>query len=87
MVGTQVEIRGGDGSHTPFRLGRERLRFVVAGGRGDDFVSVLVDGTSGGSSELQLFFHLFLDLRDLLSLGGRCRYLHTEDVSNLGLCK
>ena len=43
VVGSQMEIGGGDGSHPPLSLAGEGVPLVVAGGRGDDLVSVLVD--------------------------------------------
>ena len=79
MVVTQVEVSGGYSSHAPFSLGGEGLSFVVTGCRDDDLVSVFVNGTCGGSSQLTLFFCLFLYLCYLLSLLRGSTDLHTQD--------
>ena len=52
MIGPEVQVRGGNGSHSPLRLGRERLCLVVGGSGHDDFVSVDVGGARGGSCQL-----------------------------------
>ena len=86
VVRTQVQVGGGDGSHAPLRLGRKRLRLVVAGGRHDDLVAVDVGGARRGGRQLRLLFRLLLDLGDLLALLRRRGDLHTQDdVAYLGL--
>jgi hypothetical protein len=42
VVGAQVEIGGGDGTHAPFRLRRERGALIVADCGRDYLIAVLV---------------------------------------------
>lgn len=72
----------------PFSLRGESLGLVVAGGGGDDFVTMLVDSTSLGCSQLRLFLGLLLNLSDLLPLLWWCWDLHPQDdVPNFWLCQ
>lgn len=54
----------------PLGLGGEGLGLVVAGGRGDDLIAVLVDRPRLGCCQLALFLGLLLDLCNLLTLLG-----------------
>lgn len=88
VVGTQVQVGGGNGTHSPLSLGGEGLRLVVAGGGGDDLVAVLVDGDGGCCRQLRLFLGLLLNLGDLLALGGGRRDFHSQDdVTDFRLCQ
>lgn len=68
MIGPEVQVRGGDGTDSPLRLGRERLCLVVGGSGYDDFISVDVGGARGGGCQLRLFLGLLLDFCYLLPL-------------------
>ena len=84
VVGSQVQVGGRDGSHSPLRLGGESLPLIVAGRGDDDFVPVFVDGACGGGRELRLFLRLLLNFGNLLPLLRRSRDLHAQDdVPNL----
>jgi hypothetical protein len=52
VVGAEVEVGGADGSHPPLCLAGECVALVVAGGAGDDLVTVLVHRSCGGGGEL-----------------------------------
>ena len=86
VVGSQVQIGGGNGSDSPLGLGGERLRLVVGRGGRDDLVAVLVDGSRRRGRQLRLPLALLLDFGNLLALGRRRADLHAEDdVVNLRL--
>ena len=42
MIGSEMQIGGGDGSDAPLCLGAERRRLVIRGRRSDDLVTVFV---------------------------------------------
>lgn len=72
----------------PFSLRWESLGLIVAGGRGDNLITMLVDSASLCCSQLWLFLGLLLNFSYLLPLLWRCRDLHTQDdVSNFWLCQ
>lgn len=86
VIGPEVQIRSGDRSDSPLRLGRERLCLVVGSSGHDDLVSMDVGGARGGSCQLRLFLGLLLDFCYLLPLLWGCWDLHTQDdVTDLGL--
>jgi hypothetical protein len=64
----------------------ECLCLVIWRSGRDNLISMLVDCSCCGSSELRLFLCLFLNLSYLLPLSWRCTDLHTQnDVTNFGL--
>lgn len=72
----------------PFSLRGESLGLIVAGGRSNDLITMLVDSTSLCCCQLWLLLGLFLNLRYLLPLLWWCWDLHTQnDVSNFWLCQ
>ena len=43
VIGTEMQVGGGNGSHPPLGLGRKRRSLVVGRRRCDDLVTVFVD--------------------------------------------
>lgn len=86
MVGTQVQVGGGNGTHSPLSLGGEGLRLVVAGGGGDDLIAVLVDGDGGRCCQLRLFLGLLLNLGDLLALAEGAEISMPRMMSRISDC-
>ena len=88
VVGPQVEVGGGDGSHPPLRLGGESLPLIVGGCRDNYLVPMFVGGAGGGCCQLRLLLGLLLDLCNLLSLLRGSRNLHSQNyVPDLRLCQ
>ena len=86
MVRPEVKVGSGNSPDTPFSFRGECGTLVITGGWNDDFITVNVGCFCGRGGELWLVFALFLDLSDLLALGGRGGNFHTEnDITDFGL--
>lgn len=88
MVRSEVKICGRYRPDPPLSLGTKRLRLVVARRTRNDLISMFVDGSCRGGSQLRLLFGLLFYLSNLLSLGrGRADFHAKNDISNFGLCQ
>mmetsp|Transcript_13958 Transcript_13958/g.40458 ORF Transcript_13958/g.40458 Transcript_13958/m.40458 type:complete len:470 (-) Transcript_13958:5660-7069(-) len=86
MVHSQVEVGGGDGADTPFRLGAKRRLLVRRRCRDDHVVAVHVGRLGRDGGHLAALARLLLDLGNLLPLLRWRRDLRAQDdVADLGL--